>query len=155
MPSPSDNQVGRVVRAPSLGRGWLAATRAVLEEGRKAEYDGAPIVELGLLDLVVDDPSDIDGLIERFGDGERISWMHANFTDFDRVGELGGSASYATRQYDYESSGRDQLAWATESCVRTVALARQSSRLFSRFLTPRTFLVSAFSTSGSLTGPWS
>jgi len=114
VPSPSDNQVGRVVRAPSLGRGWLAATRAVLEEGREAEYDGAPIVELGLLDLVVDDPSDNDGLIERFGDGERIWWMHANFTDFDTVGELGGSASYATRLYDYESSGRDQLAWATE-----------------------------------------
>ena len=33
-----------------------------------------------------------------------------------------------------------------------MALARQSSRLFSRFLTPRTFLVSAFFTSGSLTG---
>jgi hypothetical protein len=114
MPPSSDQELGRVVRAPSLGRGWLAATRVILEEGRKASYDGAPILELGLLDLVVADPGDGDGLIERFGVGERISFMHANFTEFDSVDELAGSASYATRLYDYESSGRDQVAWATE-----------------------------------------
>ena len=30
------------------------------------------------------------------------------------MGEFGGAASAATRLYDYEGSGKDQVAWATE-----------------------------------------
>ena len=104
----------RVIRVPSLGRGWLEATRAVLAEGHAATYDGLPVVEVALLDIVIDDPSQDDGLIEAFGDPERLAWMRANFTSRQRVAELAMAASYATRLYDYEASGLDQLAWVIE-----------------------------------------
>jgi thymidylate synthase len=107
-------ELARVIRAPSLGRAWLATTRAIVAEGRAVSYEGSAISELALVDLVVDDPSAADGLIERFGDPDRISWMKDNFSDRHEVAELGGAASYATRLYDYEASGRDQVAWATE-----------------------------------------
>ena len=40
--------------------------------------------------------------------------MHANFTDHARVEALGGADSYATRLFDYEHSGRDQVAWVID-----------------------------------------
>ena len=40
--------------------------------------------------------------------------MHANFTDHSRVTALGGADSYATRLFDYEHSGRDQVAWVID-----------------------------------------
>jgi thymidylate synthase len=90
------------------------ATRAILEEGTGATYDGLAIREIGLLDLVVDEPSTRDDLIDRLGNAERLSWMHENFTDRRRVRELGDAASYATRLYDYEDSGRNQVAWVID-----------------------------------------
>ena len=106
--------VSRVVRAPSLGHAWLEATRIILAEGHEARYEGSAIVEIALMDLVIDNPHVPDELIQRLGDPERISWMHANFTEHVRVAELGDAASYATRLYDYEGSGKDQLAWVIE-----------------------------------------
>jgi thymidylate synthase len=114
VPASAGGHLATVVRATTLGWAWLNATRAVLDEGHRAVYDGLPMIELGLLDLVVDDPGVPDGLIERFGDPERIAWMHANFDDRRRVDELGGADSYATRLYDYAGSGRDQVAWVTD-----------------------------------------
>jgi len=37
--------------------------------------------------------------------------MHANFTEHATVAALGDADSYATRLFDYEHSGRDQVAW--------------------------------------------
>jgi thymidylate synthase len=47
--------------------------------------------------------------------------MHANFTDHARVTELGGADSYATRLFDYEHSGRDQVAWVIDRLRRDPA----------------------------------
>jgi thymidylate synthase len=40
--------------------------------------------------------------------------MHANFTDHARVADLGDADSYATRLFDYEHSGHDQVRWVIE-----------------------------------------
>jgi beta-lactamase class A len=111
---PTRDDLGMLIRAPSLGRGWLSATCAVLAHGHRATYDGSTIVEIGLLDLAIDDPNQDDGLIEALGDHERLEWMKANFADRDPVAELGGAASYATRLYDYDGCGSDQVSWVTE-----------------------------------------
>jgi thymidylate synthase len=110
----SNDELGRVIGARSLGRAWVAAVRTILLEGHEASYEAQPILEFARLDLVVENPGDVDGIIERLGDPERIAWMRANFRDRTPVDELGGAASYATRLYDYESRGRDQVAWVTE-----------------------------------------
>jgi thymidylate synthase len=103
-----------VIEAPTLGQGWLAVSRAILEDGALARYDGRPTRELALLTLSVARPSSDDALIARLGDPEWLGWMHANFFDHEDVAELGYAKSYAARLFDYAGAGRDQLAWVVE-----------------------------------------
>jgi thymidylate synthase len=103
-----------VVEAPTLGEGWLAVSRAILEQGALASYDGQPTRELALLTLDVADPSPDDEVIARLGDPRWLDWMHANFFDRRDVAELGYAKSYAVRLFDYAGSGHDQLAWVVD-----------------------------------------
>jgi thymidylate synthase len=47
--------------------------------------------------------------------------MHANFTEYAAVAALGDADSYATRLFDYEHSGRDQVAWVVDRLRRDPA----------------------------------
>jgi thymidylate synthase len=100
-----------VVESPTLGAGWLDVTRAVLQEGGLASYDGQRTRELALLTLVVERPSSADETIARLGDPEWLAWMHENFFVHKDVPELGNAKSYAVRLFDYAGAGHDQLAW--------------------------------------------
>ncbi len=75
-----------------------------------SRYDGLPIRELSHVTRLVEQPDPADEIIARFAHPERLAWMHANFTDHTRVEALDGADSYATRLFDYEHSGRDQVA---------------------------------------------
>jgi thymidylate synthase len=100
-----------VVESTTLGAGWLDVTRAVLQDGTLASYDGQRTRELALLTLVVERPSSADETIARLGDPEWLAWMHANFFVHKDVPELGNAKSYAVRLFDYAGAGHDQLAW--------------------------------------------
>jgi thymidylate synthase len=100
-----------VVESPTLGEGWIDVTRAVLERGAIASYDGQRTLELALLTLVVERPSSDDRTIARLGDPEWLRWMHENFFVHEDVAELGNAKSYAARLFDYAGAGRDQIAW--------------------------------------------
>jgi thymidylate synthase len=100
-----------VVESSTLGAGWLDVTRAVLQEGALASYDGQRTRELALLTLVVERPSSADETIARLGNPEWLAWMHENFFVHKDVPELGDAKSYAVRLFDYAGAGRDQLAW--------------------------------------------
>jgi thymidylate synthase len=102
------------VEAHTLGEGWLAVSRAILEDGALAVYDGQRTRELALLTLVVAQPSSDDAVVARLGDPQWLEWMHANFFDRKDVAELGDAKSYAARLFDYAGSGRDQIAWAVD-----------------------------------------
>lgn len=114
-------EIVRTVRADSLGAAWVRVAERILEQGTPSSYDGLPIVELAhvLLDIAQPDPDD-EFIAER-GDPERLAWMRANFTDHARVTALGDADSYATRLYDYEHTGRDQIAWVVERLRRDPA----------------------------------
>jgi thymidylate synthase len=103
-----------VVQSPSLGDGWIDVTRAVLERGAIASYDGQRTRELALLSLVVERPSSDDDIIARLGDPEWLAWMHENFFVHKDVAELGHAKSYAVRLFDYAGAGHDQIAWVVE-----------------------------------------
>jgi thymidylate synthase len=103
-----------VVQSPSLGDGWIDVTRAVLERGTIASYDGQRTRELALLSLVVERPSSDDDIIARLGDPEWLAWMHENFFVHKDVAELGHAKSYAVRLFDYAGAGHDQIAWVVE-----------------------------------------
>jgi thymidylate synthase len=103
-----------VIEAPTLGEGWLAVARAIVERGALATYDGQATRELALLTLDVAHPSPDDEVIARLGDPRWLAWMHANFFDPRDVAELGDAKSYAARLFDYAGSGRDQLAWVVD-----------------------------------------
>ena len=100
-----------VVEAPSLGEGWLAVSREILERGDIASYDGQATRELALLTLAVERPDPADALIAELGDPDWLDWMHRNFFDHLDVPELGNAKSYAARLFDYAGTGRDQIAW--------------------------------------------
>jgi thymidylate synthase len=103
-----------VVEARTLGEGWLSTSRAILEDGAAATYDGQATRELALLTVVVAAPSSHDEVIARLGDPEWLRWMHCNFFDHRDVPELGDAKSYAARLFDYAGAGRDQLAWVVD-----------------------------------------
>ena len=104
----------QTVAAATIGAAWLAVARRILAEGIASRYDDRPVREISLVTLAVDRPDPADEIIARYAEPERLVWMHANFTDHTQVAALGGADSYATRLFDYEHSGRDQVAWVVD-----------------------------------------
>jgi len=103
-----------VVHADTLGQAWFAVAARIVERGVDSRYDALAIREIAHVTLAVAHPDPDDELIARHADPERLAWMHANFTDHARVAALGDADSYATRLFDYERSGRDQVAWVVD-----------------------------------------
>src|SRR5947208_15940630 len=102
----------RVVEERTLGRGWLAVSRAILGSGADATYDEQVTKELSLLTLTVAEPDPGDELIASLADADWLDWMRRNFTEPHDVPELGGARSYARRLRDYD--GRNQIAWVID-----------------------------------------
>ena len=111
----------QTLHATTIGAAWLAVARRILEAGTPSRYDGLDIREISHVTLAVDRPDPDDEIIARFAEPERLAWMHANFTDHSQVAALGGADSYATRLFDYEHSGRDQVAWVIDRLRRDPA----------------------------------
>jgi thymidylate synthase len=103
-----------VVRAETIGESWLGVAGRILAGGVPSQYDGLPIREISLVTLVITRPDPEDEIIAARADPARLAWMHANFTDHARVADLGDADSYATRLFDYQHSGRDQIAWVID-----------------------------------------
>ena len=102
------------IEVMTLGEAWLAIAAAILAGGVAGSWEGQPIIEVFRATLEVRSPKVDDPIIARYGDPERLDWMHANFTDHSRVAELGDSDSYATRLYDYARAARDQVRWVID-----------------------------------------
>jgi thymidylate synthase len=111
----------QTLRADTIGTAWLAVARQILAEGITSHYDGLPVREISLVTLVVARPEPVDEIIASHAEPERLAWMHANFTDHAKVAALGDADSYATRLFDYEHSGRDQVAWVVDRLRRDPA----------------------------------
>ena len=111
----------QTVRADTIGAAWLAVVQRILTEGVESSYDGLPVREISLVTLVVDHPGPADETIAAHAEPERLAWMHANFTEHAAVAALGDADSYATRLFDYEHSGRDQVAWVVNRLRRDPA----------------------------------
>jgi thymidylate synthase len=86
----------------------------IVASGLPSLYDGLAIREISLITLVIARPDPDDEIIATHADPERLAWMHANFTDHQRVTDLGDADSYATRLFDYDHSGRDQVRWVID-----------------------------------------
>jgi thymidylate synthase len=103
-----------VLRSRTIGESWLAVADRIVTGGVPSRYDDLPIREISLITLAVERPDPEDELVAAHADPERLTWMRANFTDHARVADLGDADSYATRLFDYERSGRDQVAWVID-----------------------------------------
>jgi len=110
-----------VLAAEGLGAAWLMIARRILDEGVDSRYDDRPVREISLVTLLIEDPDPEDGIIARYAEPDRLAWMRANFTDHTKVAALGGADSYATRLFDYDHTGRDQLAWVIDRLRRDPA----------------------------------
>ena len=111
----------QTLHAASIGAAWVAVAGRILAEGIDSAYDGRAVREIAHVTLCVERPDPADEIIARLADPERLAWMHANFADRAAVAELGGADSYATRLFDYEHSGRDQVAWVIDRLRRDPA----------------------------------
>jgi len=111
----------QALHADTIGAAWLAVARRILADGIASRYDGLPVREISLVTLAVARPDPADEIIASRAEPERLAWMHANFTDHTRVAALGDADSYATRLFDYERSGRDQIAWVIDRLRRDPA----------------------------------
>ena len=111
----------QTLRAAGIGAAWLAVAARILDSGVDSAYDGRPVREVSHVTLCIDKPDPADEIIARLAEPERLAWMHANFTDRTAVAELSGADSYATRLFDYEHSGRDQVAWVIDRLRRDPA----------------------------------
>ena len=103
-----------ILHAPTIGEAWFAVARRILGDGVATRYDDLPVREISLVTLAVAHSDPADPIIARHADPERLAWMHANFVDHAKVAALGDADSYATRLFDYEHSGRDQIAWVVD-----------------------------------------
>jgi thymidylate synthase len=128
-----------LVTAQTLGEAWLEVARRILRDGVEAEWDGAPTRELALLTLAVSDPDPDDAIIAELGDPEWLAWMHENFFVPKEVSDLGGAASYASRLFDYDGAGRDQIAWVVER-LRANPEARDAAITTFQPLTDTTYI---------------
>jgi thymidylate synthase len=115
-----------VLRSRTIGEAWLAVAGRIAASGLPSLYDGLPIRELSLVTLAVERPDPDDEIIAAHADPERLAWMHANFTDHVRVASLGDTDSYATRLFDYEHSGHDQVRWVIDR-LRANASSRSAT----------------------------
>jgi thymidylate synthase len=108
----------RLIESRTTGEGWLEVSRALLEEGTDAVYDGHSTRELALVTLVVAEPASADPIVDELGDPEWLAWMHDNFVLHGRVAQLGDADSYAVRLFDWGRTGRDQIAWVVDRLRR-------------------------------------
>lgn len=127
------------ITTTSLGDAWLSIAQRLLKDGKPATYDGLPIVELTHVTLDIAAPDPDDPIIAAHADPERLAWMRANFTDHARVAALGDADSYATRLYDYDHTGRDQIAWVVER-LRRDPLSRSATITTFQPLTDSTYI---------------
>lgn len=134
-----ETEIPRTVRAASLGEAWITVAARILKEGQPATYDGLPIVELTYMVLDIADPDPDDAIIAAHGDPERLAWMRANLTGYARVAALDDADSYATRLYDYEHTGHDQIAWIIER-LRRDPLSRSATITTFQPLTDTTYI---------------
>jgi thymidylate synthase len=114
MTTPLADGIPQTLNAATIGAAWLAVARRIIADGIVSCYDDLPVREISLVTLAVDRPDPSDEVIARHGEPGRLAWMHANFTSRSQVAALGGADSYATRLFDYEHSGRDQVAWVID-----------------------------------------
>ena len=114
------------LRSDTIGHAWFAVAGRIAASGVPSRYDDLPVREISLVTLEVARPDPDDEVIARHAEPERLAWMHANFTDHARVAALGGADSYATRLFDYEHSGRDQVSWVIDR-LRTDPASRSAT----------------------------
>jgi len=115
-----------ILRSETIGEAWFAVAARIVEDGVPSRYDDLPIREISLVTLAVARPDPDDELIAAHAEPERLAWMHANFADRSRVAALGNADSYATRLFDYEHSGRDQVRWVIDR-LRTDPASRSAT----------------------------
>ena len=114
----------RVIASTTTGAGWLAVSRAVLEEGAAAAYDQQPTRELALVTLVVEEPASDDPIVAELGDPDWLAWMHDNFVGHGKVPELGDADSYAVR-LTMAARAATRSHGSSTGCAPTPSAARQ------------------------------
>jgi thymidylate synthase len=106
-----------LIHAHSIGEAWLDVSDLIMRHGVASHYDGLAMREVMMATLCISEPRVSDDIINAFASGERMTWMHDNFSNRSVVPALGNADSYATRLRDYAHSGRDQILWVSQKLL--------------------------------------
>jgi thymidylate synthase len=96
----------------NIGDAWLKSCEMIMEKGEAEKDDEKKLRELMHFEVWINNPSEDDMIIEKYGDKEMIRWMLSNFMEQKRVPELKNSLSYGTRLFNY--NGKNQVDWVKQ-----------------------------------------
>src|SRR3989339_237144 len=97
------------IKAKTIGEAWIESLKHIMESGEKIKDDNKNLREVLNLAVNIENPSEDDAIIEKFGDKKMIEWMNSNFLEDKRVPELKNALSYGHRLFNY--NGKNQVEW--------------------------------------------
>lgn len=96
-----------VIEKNTIGEIWLEAVKEVLSNGNKIKYRDTELLEIINLQLIINNPTEHDSLVEKYGDKEMLEYMEKNF----QTNEDGGRG-YTYKQRIFDVRGVDQLEYS-------------------------------------------
>jgi len=101
----------KVIERNTIGEAWEEAFDFIIKNGTKIHDEKQELIELLHLNLIINEPNDLDPIAEA-QDNQMRDWMKDNFTEIKKVPELNDSWSYGWRLYNYQ--GKNQIEWIIE-----------------------------------------
>ena len=110
-----------MLQATSIGEAWLGVAERILADGTDSRYDGLAVREISHVTLAVQhpDPGGRDHRPARRAGAAGLDARQLHRPLGGRRNSAGRTAR--TRLFDYEHSGRDQVAWVIDRLRRDPA----------------------------------
>jgi thymidylate synthase len=68
-----------VIEKNTIGEAWLNAVKEVLSGGSKIKYRNTELLEIINLQIIINNPSEQDSIIDKHGDKKMLEYMEKNF----------------------------------------------------------------------------
>lgn len=98
----------KIIERNTIGEAWEEAFDYIMKNGSKIKDEEQELIELLHLNLIINEPNELDPIAET-QDNQMRDWMKENFSTVKKVPELNNSWSYGWRLYEYQ--GKNQIEW--------------------------------------------
>lgn len=98
------------IHGTTEGRAWLAAMRAVMQRGKDILDEDVPLREVQNLYFTIEKIDEIDSILDKYANKERILLMKEKYATCGLVGDY--KMDYGSRIYD--NNGVNQIDWVIQ-----------------------------------------